>query len=225
VASERAEILVVAVVEQRLVAEPAHEWQGTPSVVAIEPTFFATPADWRRWLERHHAAERELYVGFHKKATGRPSITWPEAVDEALCFGWIDGVRKGIDDGSYMIRFTPRKPRSSWSAVNIKRAQELIELGRMMPAGLAAFEGRAGERSGVYSYEQSSIRFEPEQEAALRANATAWEWFETQPAWYRRSATWWVISAKRPETRARRLAALIEDSANGRPVKPLTRPG
>jgi uncharacterized protein YdeI (YjbR/CyaY-like superfamily) len=191
-----------------------------------EPTFFATPTDLRAWLEEHHDTRTELLVGYYKKGSGRPSITWPESVDEALCFGWIDGVRRSLDGDSYSIRFTPRKARSIWSAVNVKRAHELIELGRMTPAGLRAFEARTERRVGVYSYEQArdAAKFDTEQERELRANAAAWEYFQSQPPWYRRAATWWVVSAKREDTRRRRLATLIEDSANGRTVGPLTRP-
>ncbi len=191
----------------------------------MAPRFFATPADFRSWLERHHAEEDELLVGFYRTSTGRKSITWPESVDEALCFGWIDGVRRGIDAESYSIRFTPRRSRSIWSAVNIKRADELIELGRMTPAGLAAFEARTDDRSAVYSHEQRrAAKLEPEQEQRFKADAGAWEWFQGQAPSYRRAALHWVTSAKRAETRERRLAALIEDSAAGRTVKPLTRP-
>jgi uncharacterized protein YdeI (YjbR/CyaY-like superfamily) len=192
----------------------------------MEPTFFATPAEFRAWLERHHADARELLVGFHKKGSGRPSITWQESVDEALCFGWIDGVRRSIDADSYSIRFTPRQKRSIWSAANIKRARELLELGRMTPAGLAAFEARTDDRSAVYSHEQrKAAQLEPEQQARFEAEPAAWEWFQRQAPWYRRAALHWVTSAKRPETRERRLDALIADSAAGRTVKPLTRPG
>jgi uncharacterized protein YdeI (YjbR/CyaY-like superfamily) len=188
------------------------------------PTFFATPSDLRAWLEAHHDSAQELWVGFYKKGSGRPSITWPEAVDEALCFGWIDAVRKGIDETSYTIRFTPRKLRSIWSAVNIERADELTRLGRMRPAGLEAFVARAGERSGIYSYEQKRATLAEAQERQFRANAPAWEYFQAQPASYRRTAIWWVISAKREETRHKRLATLIKDSAQGRTIRPLTRP-
>lgn len=192
----------------------------------MAPRFFATPAAFRTWLERHHADEDEVLVGFYKTGSSRKSITWPESVDEALCFGWIDGVRRGIDDESYSIRFTPRRKRSIWSAVNIKRAGELIELGRMMPAGLAAFEARTDDRSAVYSHEQRrAAKLEPEQEQRFRAQTAAWAWFQAQAPSYRRAALHWVTSAKRPETRERRLAALIEDSGAGRTVKPLTRPG
>ena len=188
----------------------------------MEPTFFATPAAFRAWLERHHADRRELWVGFHKKGSGRPSMTWPEAVDEALCFGWIDGVRRSHGPDSYVNRFTPRTARSNWSDINVARARELIETGRMTPAGLAAFEARSGDRSGVYSYEQRrAAALDDEQERRLRAVPAAWEWFQSRPPSYRRAAIHWVTSAKRPETRERRLSALIEDSAARRPVKPL----
>jgi uncharacterized protein YdeI (YjbR/CyaY-like superfamily) len=191
----------------------------------MEPTFFATPAEFRAWLEAHHADRDELLVGFHKKASGRPSITWPESVDEALCFGWIDGVRRSIDADSYSIRFTPRRRRSIWSTVNVNRARELIESARMTAAGLAAFEARSEERSGVYSFERTEEpRLDAAQEERFRASPAAWEWFANQPPWYRRAALHWVLSAKREETRERRLATLVEDSARGRTVKPLTRP-
>jgi len=174
----------------------------------------------------HHAERREVWVGFHKKRSGRPSISWPEAVDQALCFGWIDGVRKSIDADSYRNRFTPRRPGSTWSSVNIRRAGELIRLGLMQPAGLAAFEARKPERSGVYSYEQrDQASLEPAHEAQLRANRAAWEFLQAQPPWYRRTAIRWIVSAKQEATRLRRLATLIECSAQGRTIPPLTRPG
>ena len=188
------------------------------------PTFFATPAEWRAWLEQHHATTPELLVGFHKKGSGKPSITWPESVDEALCFGWIDGVRKSIDDTSYTIRFTPRKRGSTWSAVNIKRVAELTEMGRMQPAGLRAFGERTEEKSAIYAYEQKdAAKLDEASEQRFRANTKAWEFFQSQPAWYRRGAIWWVISSKREETRLKRLATLIEDSEHGRTIASLTR--
>jgi uncharacterized protein YdeI (YjbR/CyaY-like superfamily) len=188
----------------------------------MEPTFFATPADFRAWLERHHESHSELIVGFHKRGSGRPSITWPEAVDQALCFGWIDGVRRRIDDTSYSIRFTPRKARSTWSAVNIRRMKELVEGGLVAPAGLAAFGRRADDRSAIYSYEQrKAAKLEADQERRLRADERAWAFFDAQPPSYRRAAIHWVTSAKKPETRDRRLAQLIECSAAGEPVPPL----
>lgn len=184
---------------------------------AAEPRFFATPADFRKWLEKHHATERELLVGFYKKDSGKPSITWPESVDEALCVGWIDGVRKRIDDESYTIRFTPRKASSTWSAVNIKRITELIAEGRVLPAGLAAFEKRSEKKSGIYAYEQKdAAELDTAAEKQFRAHKAAWEFFQSQPAGYRKTLTWWVVNAKKEETRQKRLAQLIEASAGGR---------
>lgn len=193
----------------------------------MEPSdvhFFADRDAWRRWLEQNHQSARVLWVGFCKKGSGRPSITWPEAVDGALCFGWIDGIRKRIDDDSYTIRFTPRKPRSIWSAVNLARVEQLSQAGFMHDAGLAAFDRRTDDRSRVYSYEQRiGAALDPAHEARLRDNAAAWAFFQSQPASYRRAVIWWVVSAKQEATRLRRLATLIEDSANGRTVPPFTR--
>ena len=192
-----------------------------------DPIFFATPEKFRAWLAAHHDSAAELWVGFYKKATGRPSITWPEAVDEALCYGWIDGIRKSIDETSYANRFTPRKPRSNWSAVNVARVAELTKLGRMQPAGLAAFAKRTEERTAVYEYEQPT-RQVPELDAAslraFRAHKAAWKFFEAQPPGYRKLMTRWVTEAKREETRQRRLAALIEESARGLRIDPLKGP-
>jgi uncharacterized protein YdeI (YjbR/CyaY-like superfamily) len=190
----------------------------------VEPTFFATPDEFRAWLAEHHATEPELLVGFYKKGSGRRSMTWQESVDQALCFGWIDGVRRSLGDEAYTIRFTPRKPRSTWSAVNVKRMTELIGEGLAHPAGKAAFERRGDDRTAIYAYEQrQSAELPPDYEARLRANAKAVEFFDAQPPWYRRAATHWVISAKREATRERRLEQLIEDSENGRRIGPLTR--
>jgi uncharacterized protein YdeI (YjbR/CyaY-like superfamily) len=189
----------------------------------MNPTFFAKPADLRRWFEKNHENAEELWVGFHKKATARPSITWPESVDEALCFGWIDGIRKSVDADAYMTRFTPRRARSLWSAKNIARMQELIELGRVKPMGLAAFAKRDEARSRAYSFEQSDVTLGAELEARLRANRKAWTFFQAQPPFYRRAATWWVISAKREDTRLRRLETLIRDSAAGQRIGPMRR--
>ncbi|MEW5959857.1 MAG: YdeI/OmpD-associated family protein [Chloroflexota bacterium] len=190
--------------------------------MTIDPTFFATPADFRTWLEEHHHKSQELWVGYYKKGTGRPSITWPESVDEALCFGWIDGLRQRVDENSYMIRFTPRKASSTWSAVNLKRVEELIAQERMHPAGLKVFEERRPEKSGLYSYEQrETAALDAAQAQQFQANPRAWEFFQAQPAWYRQAAMWWVVSAKQEATRQKRLAILIEDSAQGRPIRPL----
>jgi uncharacterized protein YdeI (YjbR/CyaY-like superfamily) len=189
-----------------------------------KPCFFATPAEFREWLEKHHATETELVVGFHKKNTGRPTMTWTESVREALCFGWIDGIRRSLGDESYTIRFTPRKPRSIWSKRNIGHVEELIREGRMRPAGLAAYEARTPERSGVYSFEnRQSARLGPEHEKRFRADGAAWDFFQAQPPSYRQTAIHWVVSAKRPETRSRRLDTLIADSAAGRRIALLSR--
>jgi len=192
----------------------------------MEPTFFATPAQFRAWLEEHHDSASELLVGFYKKGSGRPSITWPESVDQALCFGWIDGVRRSLGDEAYTIRFTPRRSRSIWSAVNVARMQELTADGLVHPAGTAAFERRSDDRTAIYSYEQRKrARLPDDYEERLRANPAAAAFFDSRPPSYRRAATHWVISAKREATRERRLAQLIEDSAAGRTVAPLTPPG
>lgn len=193
--------------------------------ISMKPMFFATPAEWRSWLEKHHARESELLVGFHKRGSGRPSITWPESVDQALCFGWIDGVRKRVDDDSYTIRFTPRKAGSTWSSVNIKRVQELTARGLMKPAGLKAFEARSEEKSGIYSHEQKAVppALSAGYEKTLKANKKAWSFFQAQAPWYQRAAIHWVMSAKKEETRLKRLNTLVEDSENGRTLKHLTR--
>jgi len=189
------------------------------------PKFFAAPADWRAWLEKHHADTPELWVGFYKRQSGRPSITWPDSVDGALCFGWIDGVRKSLDAISYMIRFTPRKPRSTWSAINIKRVGELKRLGLMHAAGLAAFERRDGDRSAIYAYEQrKAAKLSPEFEKRFRKQAEAWKFFQSQAPWYQRTSTYWVISAKKEETRVKRLATLLDCCAHKRSIPSLTRP-
>lgn len=185
--------------------------------------FFATAVEFRSWLADNHAVVTEQWVGFWKKATGVPSITWPESVDQALCFGWIDGLRKSIDEDRYKIRFTPRRPGSYWSQVNLRRAAELIELGSMQPAGLAAYEARDADRDDRYSFERENPALSEELEREFRAHPEAWSFFESQPPGYRRVATHWVISAKREETRARRLRTLIEDSAAGLRIKELRR--
>jgi uncharacterized protein YdeI (YjbR/CyaY-like superfamily) len=183
--------------------------------------FFRSPSAFRKWLETNHTKAAELWVGFYKTDSGLPSITWPESVDQALCFGWIDGVRKRIDDASYMIRFSPRKPTSIWSAVNIKRAAQLAEEGLMRPAGIKAFEARKENRSGIYSYENRSSAFPDSYERTLKQNKVAWEFFHAQPPWYRKTACWWVVSAKKEETRLRRLQTLIDCSAAGQRLDPM----
>ena len=190
-----------------------------------EPIYFESPAAFRDWLEEHHERETELWVGMWKKATGKQGMSWSQAVDEALCFGWIDGIVKSVDGERHRQRFTPRKPTSNWSAINIAKVATLRAEGRMHPAGEAAFARRRADRSGVYSFEQcDEPRLEPEQQAQLEANGAAWAYFQSKPPSYRKTAIWWVISAKKPETRARRLATLIADSAAGRTIKPLTPP-
>jgi uncharacterized protein YdeI (YjbR/CyaY-like superfamily) len=191
----------------------------------VEPVFFPTPADWRAWLEANHETETEVLVGFYKKGSGKPSITWPESVDQALCFGWIDGVRRSLGEEAYTIRFTPRKATSNWSAINVKRHGELREAGLVAPAGIAAFERRREDRTAIYSYEQDEAKLSTDYERRLRANAAAWDYFSSRPPWYRRTAIHWVTRAKKEETRERRLNQLIEDSAAGRTIGPLTRPG
>lgn len=190
----------------------------------MRPRFFRTQADLRAWFEKNHATATELLVGYYRKASGKPTVTWPDSVDEALCFGWIDGVRRKIDDDRYMNRFTPRRRGSTWSARNIKRAHELIEMGRMRPAGRAAFEARREDRSAIYSYEQGPAELPPAYQRSLKANKRAWEFWRASPPGYRKTTTLWVISAKREETRARRLTTLIETAARGERVPPLAGP-
>ncbi len=191
----------------------------------MDIVFFESPADFRVWLEANHDKAQEVWVGYHKKGSGKPSITWPESVDQALCFGWIDGIRKSVDDTRYTNRFTPRKPRSTWSAVNIKRVEELTKQGLMHPAGLKVFQERKEEKSAIYSYEQADAKLDDAFEQQFRANKQAWDFFQAQAPWYQKAAIWWVVSAKQEATRAKRLAQLIEDSGQGRTVPPLTRPG
>jgi uncharacterized protein YdeI (YjbR/CyaY-like superfamily) len=190
----------------------------------MEATFFASEAEWRAWLEANHDTATELVVGFYKVGSGKPSVTYPQAVDQALCFGWIDGVRRSIDGESYSNRFTPRKKDSTWSAVNIKRIGELTEQGKMHAAGLRVFTERDQTKQNRYSNEQEKIELPAEYEAQFRANAAAWEHFQSRPPSYRRTAIWWVISAKQEATRLKRLATLIEDSAAGRKIAALTPP-
>jgi len=192
----------------------------------LKPIFFPTSADFRAWLEKNHKLEQEVIVGFYKKVSGKPSLTWPESVDAALSYGWIDGVRNSIDATSYAIRFTPRKPSSTWSAINLRRVAELTRQGLMRPGGIKAFEARRDDKSAIYSYEQRhNPRLSPDYEKQFQANRTAWEYFQARPPWYRRTATYYVISAKQEETRQRRLAELIRDSEAGRSIKALRRPG
>jgi uncharacterized protein YdeI (YjbR/CyaY-like superfamily) len=188
-----------------------------------KPTFFPTPADFREWLEAHHDKFKELIVGFHKTGSGKPSVSWPESVQVALCFGWIDGVRKSLNETSYTIRFTPRRPTSTWSAININFVQELTKKGLMHPAGLKAFAARNAKKSGIYAYEQrKTARFTRAQAKQFRANKAAWEFFRSQAPWYQRVCTYRVISAMREETKVKRLSELIEHSRNRRRLPGLT---
>jgi uncharacterized protein YdeI (YjbR/CyaY-like superfamily) len=186
----------------------------------VKPRFFATPAAFRQWLQKNHDSVSELWVGFRKKATGKASITWPESVDQALCYGWIDGIRKSIDEESYMIRFTPRKRGSVWSAVNTRRAHELIELALMQPAGARAFAGRDEEKTKQYSFERTDVELSQTQQKQFRANRKAWQFWQSQPPSYRKMAKWWVNSAKQEATRERRLTRLIAESEAGRRLGP-----
>lgn len=189
--------------------------------------FFGTRAAWRSWLKKNHAKAVAVRVGFYKRGSGKASITWPESVDEALCFGWIDGVRRSLGPDAYEIRFTPRKPTSVWSAVNVERATELQREGRMTPAGREAFERRREAKTVVHAYEQRKTAELPsEMRKKLYANKKARAYFESKPPSYRHLAAFWIISAKREATRQKRFAQLLECSAEGRPVPPLApRPG
>jgi uncharacterized protein YdeI (YjbR/CyaY-like superfamily) len=189
----------------------------------MEAKFFKTASALRRWLETNHNKKTELVVGFYKVGSGKTGVTHRQALDEALCFGWIDGVARG-GDTTWQIRFSPRRPKSIWSQVNIKRVEELKAEGRMHSAGLAAYEARDPERQNRYSSENRNAALSPRDEKRFRGNRRAWENFSAFPLSYRRPAIWWVVSAKRPETRERRLARLIDDSAAGRKIKPLTPP-
>jgi uncharacterized protein YdeI (YjbR/CyaY-like superfamily) len=186
-------------------------------MAARTPIFFATAADFRDWLDQHADTATDVVVGFHKRGTGTPSIDWPESVDEALCHGWIDGVRTRIDDKTYKIRFTPRKAVSIWSAVNIGRAEALIQEGRMKPAGQAAFERRQEEKSRVYSFEQPKelVELSPAHEVVFLRHPEAWAFFQAQADSYQRTAIWHILSAKKAETQLVRLQKLIEASARG----------
>lgn len=187
----------------------------------MKPKFFRDAQALRSWLEENHDKQTELWVGMYKKGTGKPSITWPEVVDQCLCFGWIDGVRKSVDDHAYMNRITPRRKGSNWSAINIKRAKELIELGLMTPAGAAAFAQRDEQKANSYSFEQKNVELPPEYQRQLEKNKKAFAFWQKQPPSYRRTAAWWVLSAKQEPTRRRRLEALIRDSAAGERIGPM----
>lgn len=188
-------------------------------------TFFGSPGAFRAWLEANHETAPEKWVGYHRKATGQPSMTWPESVDQALCFGWIDGIRKGLDTERYTIRFTPRRPTSNWSAVNLRRVPELVGLGLMRPAGLRAYEERDRRKDAIYAYENEPVELAPDFQAEFAANGPAWAWFAAQPPGFRRTAEHWVMSARQEATQRRRLAQLIADAEAGRRPGALIPPG
>ena len=181
----------------------------------MQPKFFPTQKHFRQWLEKNHDRVTELVVGFHKKSAGRKSITYAQALDEALCFGWIDGVRKRLEDTSYTIRFTPRKPRSIWSLINVRHVERLKESGQMHESGLRVFNMRDEKRTGIYSFENEPKEFSKEYLSRFQRNPKAWDFFKTQPPGYRRLMTFWVMSAKKNETQLRRLNQLIEHSEQG----------
>jgi uncharacterized protein YdeI (YjbR/CyaY-like superfamily) len=190
-----------------------------PATDKAEPLFFPTPSAFRRWLVQNHERATELWVGYHRKDSGRPSITWPESVDEALCFGWIDGIRKKVDHESYKVRFTPRRAKSIWSAINIARVAVLTGENRMQSAGIAAFARREENNSRKYSFEnRESAKLSASDEREFRRDRAAWDFFQAQPPGYRRLAAWWIISAKRPETRRTRLQRLITTSHSRRRI-------
>lgn len=182
----------------------------------MKPRYFKSAADFRRWLEPNHASETELWIGFYKKDSGKGGLTYAEALDEALCFGWIDGIKKRVDESSYTHRFTPRKPKSNWSLINIGHVARLKKAGRMAPAGLKAFAARETARSGVYSFENKPRQLSPELERQFKSDQAAWDFFQQQPPGYRRLVSFWVMSAKQEETRQRRLGQLVSDSKQGR---------
>lgn len=192
----------------------------SPTPTPHDVQFLTTPDELRAWFDAHHAIEDELWLGYPKRSTGEPGLTWSQAVDEALCVGWIDGIRYSLDERSHAQRCTPRRKGSTWSAINVAKVAVLTEQGRMRPAGLAAFEARTADNTGVYAYEQPQAAFEPHETAAFEGDAAGWANWTAEAPWYRRTASHWVISAKRPETRARRLAELIERSAAGERPRP-----
>ena len=189
----------------------------------MKPRHFKTPAGFRAWLEKNHATKRELWVGYYKKHTGRPTITWPQSVDEALCFGWIDGVRRPVDAESYAIRFTPRKPTSNWSAINLRRVKELMKSGHMRPAGRTAFETRRDKKSTGYSIAALPVDLDPAYAKRLRKNPAAWKFFQAQPPGYRKLVNHWVTSAKQESTRLARLEVVMVHSARGERIPRYTR--
>ena len=190
---------------------------------ATRPKYFRNAQELRAWLEKHHDSAAELWVGLYKKDSGRRSITWPELVDQLLCFGWIDGIRKSVDEISYTNRVTPRRPGSNWSAVNLRRIAQLIAAGAVHPAGLQAYETRDPARAQRYSFERDDAQLDAQMVKEFKRNPQAWQFFTSQPPFYRRTAAWWVTSAKREATRLRRLETLISESAAGQRIGPLRR--
>jgi uncharacterized protein YdeI (YjbR/CyaY-like superfamily) len=192
-------------------------------VASSDPIFFETPDELRDWLDEHHETADDLFVGAWKKSTGRPSLTWPEIVEEALCVGWIDSIRRSVPGDGWVIRLTPRRKGSIWSAVNVAKVAELRAAGRMRPAGEAAFAARRADRTAIYSFEQpGEPSLTSEEEAQFRTNPAAWDWFSVKAPSFRKQALHWVLSAKKLETRERRLATLIADSAAGQPIRSMT---
>ena len=189
----------------------------------MNPLFFTTQSEFRKWLEKNHKKEKELWVGYYKKETGKSSITWPQSVEEALCFGWIDGIRKSVDDRSYTIRFTPRNPKSIWSKKNINTIREMIRQGRMMPAGMEAFENLDEKKLQIYSSEQRIVQLKREYEVIFQKNKKAWNFFQSQVPSYQKLVIHWVMSAKQEETRLKRLGILIDDSTEGKKIGLLRR--
>jgi uncharacterized protein YdeI (YjbR/CyaY-like superfamily) len=207
------------VVEQHAVSSSVVAGASAGAFDEMKPAFFKSPEEFRRWLEQNHASAEEILVGFHKKDSGKKSITYAEALDEALCFGWIDGVRRSFDETSYTIRFTPRKPKSIWSLVNVRHVERLMQEGRMHAAGIAAFERRTPERTGIYSFENRPRELSREYEKEFRRHKEAWEFFAAQPPGYKRQMSFWVMSAKREDTRRARLERLIDSSAKRERVR------
>ena len=193
----------------------------SPSLEPHDIRFFATPEALRDWFDANHASATELWLGYYRKSSGTPSVDWPQAVDEALCVGWIDGIRRTLDAERFVQRFTPRRRGSTWSAVNVAKVEALTRQGRMRPAGIAAFEARTAANTGIYSYERPEGAFAEAELERLKADSAAWADWERRPPSYRKAVTHWVTSAKRPETRARRLETLIADAAAGRRVGPM----
>jgi len=184
--------------------------------------FFPTQKHLRKWFTKNHKKEKELWVGFYKVATRKPTVTWSQAVDEAICFGWIDGIRKSLDEESYCNRFTPRKPTSNWSAINIKKVEELTKLGLMKPEGLHAFSLRKENHSIVYSYENHSVEFEKSYEKKFKSNNKAWKYFQSMATSYKKITARWVMSAKQESTRLKRLNELINNCAAGKKIKAMS---